>query len=51
MDADGTTVREVGTSGSHMLGALARAECLVVVPEEVTTLEPGTQVEMWLLSA
>jgi molybdopterin molybdotransferase len=51
VDADGTTVREVGTAGSHMLGALARAECLVVVPEEVTTLEPGTEIEMWLLSA
>jgi molybdopterin molybdotransferase len=51
LDADGATVREIGTAGSHMLGALARAECLVVVPEAVTTLEPGTQVEIWLLSA
>jgi molybdopterin molybdotransferase len=44
------SVREVGTPGSHMLGALARAGCLVVVPEEVTTLEPGTEVEIWLLN-
>jgi molybdopterin molybdotransferase len=51
LDADGSTVREIGTAGSHMLGALARAECLVVIPEEVTTLEPGTRVEIWLLSA
>jgi molybdopterin molybdotransferase len=51
LDPDGTTVREIGTAGSHMLGALARAECLVVIPEEVTTLEPGTRVEIWLLSA
>ncbi len=46
LDADGTTVREVGTAGSHMLGALARAECLVVVPEDVTDLGVGTKVEV-----
>ncbi|WP_252445718.1 molybdopterin molybdotransferase MoeA [Pseudonocardia humida] len=49
LDADGTTVREVGTSGSHMLGALARAECLVVVPADVTDLRKGTPVEVWSL--
>ena len=47
---DGVTVREVGTAASHMLGALARAECLVVVPEDVTELEPDTEVETWLLT-
>jgi molybdopterin molybdotransferase len=49
LDPDGVTVREVGTAASHMLGALARAECLVVVPEEATDLEPGTAVETWSL--
>ncbi len=42
-------VREVGTAASHMLGALARAECLVVVPEDVEVVEPGTPVEIWPL--
>jgi molybdopterin molybdotransferase len=51
LDPDGTTVREIGTAGSHMLGAMARAECLVVIPEGTTTVEPGTEVEIWLLSA
>jgi molybdopterin molybdotransferase len=49
LDPDGAIVREVGTAGSHMLGALARAECLVVVPEDVTDLRPGTDVEIWWL--
>jgi molybdopterin molybdotransferase len=32
-----------------MLGALARAGCLVVVPEDVTDLQEGTKVEVWSL--
>jgi molybdopterin molybdotransferase len=27
--------------GSHQLGALARANALIVVPEHVTAMEPG----------
>jgi molybdopterin molybdotransferase len=49
LDAVHGTVREVGGPGSHLLGALARAECLVVVPEDVTELVEGTSVETWLL--
>jgi molybdopterin molybdotransferase len=49
LDAVEGTVQEVGTSASHMLGSLARADCLVVVPEDVTELEAGTAVELWLL--
>lgn len=49
LDADGVTVREVGTSGSHMLGAMARAGCLVVVPEQATDLGVGTELEIWSL--
>jgi molybdopterin molybdotransferase len=30
-------------------GALARAECFVVVPEDVTHLPEGSRVETWLL--
>jgi molybdopterin molybdotransferase len=49
LDAVEGTVREVGTSASHMLGSLARADCLVVVPEDVTELDAGAAVELWLL--
>jgi molybdopterin molybdotransferase len=49
LDPDGVTVREVGTAGSHMLGALARAEYLVVVPEETTELQVGAEVEILAL--
>jgi molybdopterin molybdotransferase len=49
LDAVEGTVQEVGTSASHMLGSLARADCLVVVPEDVTELDAGAAVELWLL--
>ncbi|GAB3692306.1 molybdotransferase-like divisome protein Glp [Angustibacter aerolatus] len=44
-DADGhRVVRLVGTGqGSHVLGGLARAGALVVVPEDVTRVEPGDE--------
>ena len=35
-------VRPAGGQGSHMLGAMAQANCLVVVPEDVTEVRPGT---------
>ncbi|MFD7132820.1 gephyrin-like molybdotransferase Glp [Streptomyces sp. NPDC059894] len=46
--ADGT-VRPVGGSGSHLVAALAHADALVVVPEDVESVEPGTEVEVVLL--
>jgi molybdopterin molybdotransferase len=49
LDAVRGTVREIGTPASHLLGSLALAECLVVVPEDVTDLEEGDAVEVWLL--
>ncbi|WP_300011914.1 gephyrin-like molybdotransferase Glp [Pseudonocardia sp.] len=49
LDAVRGTVAEVGDPASHLLAALARAECLVVVPSEVTELEEGSPVEVWLL--
>ncbi len=49
LDAVGGTVREVGTSASHMLGSLARADCLIVIPEDVTELPSGAVVGVWLL--
>jgi len=46
---DGGTVREVGRPASHLLASLARAQCLIVVPETVTEATAGTPVEVWLL--
>jgi molybdopterin molybdotransferase len=44
---DGTTVTEVqpvGGSGSHLVGDLAAADALIVVPEDVTAVAAGEQV-------
>jgi molybdopterin molybdotransferase len=49
LDAVAGTVTPVGGSGSHLLAALARADCLLVVPEEVARVEAGEPVEVWLL--
>ena len=38
VDAVAGTVAEVGGPPSHLLGALARADCFFVVPEEITEL-------------
>ncbi|GHE24296.1 molybdotransferase-like divisome protein Glp [Streptomyces thermodiastaticus] len=46
--ADGT-VRPVGGSGSHLIAALARANALIVVPEDTESVAPGDQVEVILL--
>ncbi|MER5600375.1 gephyrin-like molybdotransferase Glp [Streptomyces sp. NPDC002265] len=46
---DDGTVRPVGGSGSHLVAALAHADALIVVPEDVTSVEPGTEVEVVLL--
>jgi molybdopterin molybdotransferase len=49
LDAVEGTVRETGGPPSHLLAALARADCFFVVPEEVTELPAGALVEVWLL--
>ncbi|MGD9531323.1 MAG: gephyrin-like molybdotransferase Glp [Pseudonocardia sp.] len=49
LDAVTGEVREIGGPASHLLGSLARAECFVVLPEEVTEVAAGTPVEVWLL--
>jgi molybdopterin molybdotransferase len=38
---DGTTVTPLTGQGSHQLGALAQANALIVVPEQVTAMEAG----------
>nr|WP_246212948.1 gephyrin-like molybdotransferase Glp [Streptomyces abyssomicinicus] len=47
--AEDGRVTPVGGPGSHLIGALAQANALIVVPEDVTSVEPGTDVEVVLL--
>ncbi|MCQ4080579.1 molybdopterin molybdotransferase MoeA [Streptomyces sp. RB6PN25] len=49
-DPEGGTVAPVGGSGSHLVKALAHADALIVVPEDVTDVTPGTDVEVILLT-
>ncbi|MGW7817092.1 molybdotransferase-like divisome protein Glp [Streptomyces puniciscabiei] len=46
--ADGE-VTPVGGAGSHLIAALAQADALIVVPEDVESVEPGAEVEVVLL--
>ena len=39
LSADGATVTPLTGQGSHQLGALARANALIVVPEDVVRME------------
>jgi molybdopterin molybdotransferase len=46
---DGGAVSQVGGPGSHLVAHLARANCLVVVPEDVTELPAGAPVDVVLI--
>ncbi|WP_372728094.1 gephyrin-like molybdotransferase Glp [Nocardioides sp.] len=48
-DNGGPYVAPVGGHGSHLIGDLASSNALVVVPEEVTFLPAGEQVQVLLL--
>lgn len=48
-DLGAGTVRPQGEAASHFLGALALADCLVVLPEDVTAVAAGDTVAAWLL--
>lgn len=48
-DAEAGTVTPVGGSGSHLIAALAQADALIVLSEDVTSAEPGTDTEVVLL--
>jgi molybdopterin molybdotransferase len=48
-DAAAGEATPVGGAGSHLVAALAHADCLLVVPESVTVVEPGTELEVVLL--
>ncbi|MDH2389065.1 molybdopterin molybdotransferase MoeA [Streptomyces sp. HNM0663] len=43
------TVAPVGGSGSHLIAALAHADCLIVIPESQASAEPGAEVDVVLL--
>jgi molybdopterin molybdotransferase len=45
----GGEVSQVGGPGSHLVAHLARANCLVVVPEDVTDLPAGAEVDVVLI--
>ena len=47
--ARGATVTPVGGPGSHLLGGLARSNCLIVVPEDVALVEEGSTVDVLVL--
>ncbi|MFF8592581.1 gephyrin-like molybdotransferase Glp [Streptomyces sp. NPDC015220] len=46
--ADGRVTPQ-GGAGSHLIAALARADALIVVPEDTESVEPGAEVEVVLL--
>lgn len=49
LDAVNGTVRTVGGPGSHLLSAMARADCLIALDGERDQHVPGDEVEVWLL--
>jgi molybdopterin molybdotransferase len=46
---DEAFVRPVGGAGSHLLGDLAQANCFIVVPEDVTQVSAGDDVDVMTL--
>ncbi|WP_405068908.1 molybdopterin molybdotransferase MoeA [Kribbella sp. NBC_01510] len=46
---EGWMASTVGGHGSHLLGGLSRANALIVVPEDMTSVRVGDQVELLLL--
>ena len=48
-DSEAASVTPVGGAGSHLIAALAHANSLIVVPEETTSVEPGTELDVVLL--
>ncbi|GAA4659178.1 gephyrin-like molybdotransferase Glp [Kineococcus glutinatus] len=50
-EADGLRVEPVSGPGSHLVTALARTTCLVVVPPHVTAVAAGDEVDCVLLGA
>lgn len=49
LDAATGRVAEVGTPASHLIGALAKADCLIDLPAATTEVADGESVTVWLL--
>ena len=49
VDRGGPTVAPVGGAGSHLIGDLAASNALIIVPEDVTSVTAGEQVQVLLL--
>jgi molybdopterin molybdotransferase len=49
VDEQGRYVEPIGGPGSHLIGALSEANCLIVVPEEVTAIGEGDRVQVLML--
>jgi molybdopterin molybdotransferase len=49
IDGMGAHVTPVGGHGSHLMGDLSEANALVVLPPDVTKVEPGNQVQVLVL--
>ncbi len=49
LDPAAGTVKPWGGPGSHLLSWLAGADSMLVIPEDATRLEVGTNAEVWLL--
>jgi molybdopterin molybdotransferase len=49
IDGKGAHVAPVGGHGSHLMGDLSEANALIVVPEDVTSVAPGSQVQVLVL--
>ncbi|HYQ31876.1 MAG TPA: hypothetical protein VEQ83_01580 [Lapillicoccus sp.] len=51
VDRGGPYVSPVGGHGSHLIGDLASSNALIVVPEDVTSVPAGEQVQVLPLDA
>jgi molybdopterin molybdotransferase len=49
LDREAGTVSPVGPPGSHFLRWLAGADCLIDIAEDVTHLDAGAEVEVWVV--
>ena len=49
VDSMGAHVAPIGGHGSHLVGDLSEANALIVVPEDVTSIGPGAQVQVLVL--
>jgi molybdopterin molybdotransferase len=49
IDGQGAHVTPVGGHGSHLIGDLSEANALIVVPEDVDRVDPGSMVQVMVL--